>query len=142
MNPEVIYQKTIDKNQDILPELEDSVFSLTSAERLSIYPGERKKIRTFIQIKIPKGFYGYIFPIKEKVLKQGFYVLPDFIESGSFKDLEVLIWNINSPKSPLLMSDKERFIGDKNKLEISIGEKIAYFSLVPSTNFQIKKLSL
>lgn len=139
MKPSLLYKKTIDKNQSISQEIEN-VFSLVSAERISIFPGERKKIKTFIEIKIPEGFYGHIFPINEKIHKQGLYVFPDFIQPNIYKEIEILTWNINIPKSPLFMSDKERFLGDKNKIDVFIGDKIAFFSMIPITHFQIEEV--
>lgn len=140
MNNKVLYKKIVDKNQILSEEIEDSVYSLCSAERVSIFPGERKSIKTFLEIKIPSGYYGYIFPIKEKIIKQGFYIFPEFLDTNKFQEIVLLSWNMNIPKSPLFMNDKERFFGDKNKLDIFIGDKIAYLSIVPTITFKVEEL--
>lgn len=140
MNPVIQYKKNIDKNQILSEEISNTVYGISSSERVTILPGERKNVRTFLEFKIPSGYYGYIFPIKEKISKQGLYTIPDFINSDKFMELNLLVWNINVPKSPLMMNDKERFLGDKNRIDIFIGDKIAYFSLVPAFNFEIKEI--
>lgn len=140
MIPTILYKKNIDKNQIFSEEISNSVYSVCSSERTSIAPGQRKNIRTFLELKIPKGYYGYVFPIKEKIIKHGLYTFPEFIDSEKFFELNLFVWNINTPTSPLFMNDKERFFGDKNKIDIFIGDKLAYLSLVPAFNFEIKEL--
>lgn len=140
MNPELNFKKLFDKAQNINEEYKSSIYSISSAERCYVAPGERKKIKTFLEICVPSGFYGLIQPRKDEYLRLGLNVFPELLHPEDKKELQLLVTNVNIPKSPFFMSDKERFLGDKSKIDIYMGDKIANFILVPIVNFGVKEV--
>jgi dUTPase len=140
MNPEVKFKRLFDKAQNINEEYKSFIYSISSAERCYVAPGERKKIKTFLEINIPSGFFGLIQPRKDEYLRIGLNVFPEVLYPEDKKELQLVVTNVNIPKSPFFMSDKERFLGDKSKIDIYIGDKICNFIILPITEFNVKEV--
>lgn len=136
MNPaQVNYTKILDKAKNLQLNSE-GLIEIHSAERMSILPGERHFLRTFLNIKISEDFIGLILPKKDLYIKYGINVLNDIIV-GERNDLQLIITNINIPKGILMISDKERFFGEKTKHNIFIGDKIADLLILPKSNINL-----
>lgn len=121
-------------------EFGESIYSISSAERCYIYPGERKPIKTFIEIEIPENFFGLIIPRKESYIRYGISAFQDVLFPNDKKELQVIVTNVNIPKTPFNMSDNERFFGEKSKVDIYIGDKIANLILIPITAISFENI--
>lgn len=140
MNPEVKFKKIYDKAKNPTEEYKTSIYSIASAERCYILPGERKLIKTFLEIHIPEDYIGLIVARKDQYIKLGLYPFPEILLPSDKKELQLVITNVNIPKGPIMMSDHERFFGEKTKIDIYLGDKIANFILIPSVEFLTKEI--
>jgi len=112
-------------------EYKSAIYSISSGERCYIYPGERKIIKTFIELEIPEGYFGMILPRKENYIRNGLYAFQEIIYPQDKKELLLMVTNVNIPKSPYMMTDNERFLGERSKIDVYIGDKVANLMLVP-----------
>lgn len=140
MNPEVKFKRLFDKSRNPFNEYEEALYSIASAERCYIYPGERKLLKIFLEIHIPEGYFGLVTARKDQYVKSGLYPFPEIILPTDKKELHLAITNVNIPKGPIMMTDHERFFGEKTKIDIYIGDKIANLILIPMTRFTIKEI--
>ena len=135
MNQEIKFKSLHDKGKKPSQEYEDALYSISSGERCYLFPGERKAIKTFIEIEIPKGHFGIILPRKESYIRNGLYAFQELILPQDKKELLLMVTNVNIPKSPFMMTDNERFLGERSKIDIYVGDKIANIILIPITSF-------
>jgi len=135
MNPLIKFKSLYDKGKKPTNEFKNSIYSISSGERCCISPGERKLIRTFIEIEIPEGYIGLILPRKENYIRNGLYAFQDIILPQEKKELLIMVTNGNMPKSPYMMTDNERFLGERTRIDIYIGDKIANIIINPIVLF-------
>lgn len=140
MNQEVKYKKLYDKGKVISQEFGSSVYSLCSSEKCFIAPGERILLKTSLEIEIPENHFGLIFSKKELYIKMGLYVFQELILPKK-KELHLAVMNVNIPKSVFMMSDKERFLGERSKIDIRAGDRIADMIIMPIVDFVVKDVS-
>lgn len=140
MNPQVKFKRLFDKSKNPAEEYDKAVYSIASAERCYIYPNERKLIKTFLEIHIPEGYLGLITARKDAYLKMGLYPFPEILYPSDKKEVQLIVSNVNAPKGPIMMSDHERFFGEKTKIDIYIGDRIANLILVPKINYDIMEI--
>jgi len=140
MNPEVKFKRLFDKSKNPFNEYDESIYSIASAERCYIFPGERKSIKTFLEIHIPEGYLGLIVPRKDSYMKFGLHPFQEIILPTDRKELQLIVTNVNIPKGPIMMTDHERFFGEKTKIDIYIGDKIANLILIPITKFSMREI--
>lgn len=131
----VNYQKTLDKAKNLSVDSE-SIIEIYSAERATILPGERIFLKTFLNIQISKDFIGLILPLKELYIRYGIDIYNDIIIEER-KDLQLILTNVNIPKGIFMISDKERFFGERSKYNIFIGDKIAKMIILPKTKIEL-----
>ena len=140
MNPEVNFKRLYDKSKYPFDEYDQKIYSIASAERCYIIPGERKLIKTFLEIHIPEGYAGLITARKDQYIKLGLYPFPEVLLPTERKELQLAVMNVNIPKGPIMMTDHERFFGEKSKIDVYIGDKIANMILLPLTSYAIKEI--
>ena len=138
MNQEVKFKSLHSKGKKPTDEYKNTIYSISSGERCYIYPGERKFIKTFIEVEIPEGYLGMIVPRKESYSRNGLYAFQEIIIPQEKKELLLMVTNVNIPKSPFMMTDNERFLGERAKIDIYIGDKIANIILCPIHTFTFK----
>ena len=119
-------------------EYKNSIYSISSGERCYVMPGERKPIKTFLEVQIPEGYFGIILPRKDNYIRNGLYPFQEIILPQDKKELLLMVTNVNIPKSPFMMSDNERFLGERSKIDIYIGDKIANMILSPIIKFSFE----
>jgi dUTPase len=119
-------------------EYKNSIYSIFSGERCYVMPGERKPIKTFIEVQIPEGYFGIILPRRDNYIRNGLYPFQEIILPQDKKELLLMVTNVNIPKSPFMMSDNERFLGERSKIDIYIGDKIANMILSPMIKFSFE----
>lgn len=119
-------------------EYKNFIYSISSGERCYVLPGERKPIKTFIEVEIPEGYFGIILPRRENYIRNGLYPFQEIILPQDKKELLLMVTNVNIPKSPFMMSDNERFLGERSKIDIYIGDKIANMILSPIIKFSFE----
>ena len=135
MNPKIAFTSLHSKGMKPTNEYKNAVYSISSGERCYVLPGERKFIKTFIEVEIPEGYFGIIYPRKENYIRNGLYPFQEIIFPQEKKELLLMVTNVNIPKGPLMMTDNERFLGERSKIDIYIGDKIANIILSPITSF-------
>ena len=59
------------------------------------------------------------------------HVFQDIILPKEKKELLIMVTNGNIPKSPYMMSDNERFLGERTRIDVYVGDKIANMILSP-----------
>jgi dUTPase len=138
MSQEVKFKSVHNKGKKPTSEYKNALYSISSGERCYIHPGERKFIQTFIEIEIPEGYFGLIVPRKESFNRSGLYAFQEIIIPQEKKELLLMVTNVNIPKSPFMMTDNERFLGERSKIDIYIGDKIANMILSPIHSFTFK----
>ena len=136
---DIIIKKVIDKARKIEFNQKDNSYDIFSAERISLLPGDKIELKVFIDIEIPDGYIGLIFPRRDLYIKYNILVLPEIIEN-KIKNLHLIVKNDTIPKVAFMMSDKEKIFGSKNKYDIFIGDKIAKLVLIKGENFNIKEI--
>lgn len=141
MNPQVEYKRLYDKAKSLTEEYNNSLYAISSAERCYISPGERKFIKTFLEISIPEGYFGLILSRKDAYIKNGLYAFQELILPSTKKELQLAVMNVSIPKGPIMMSDNERFFGEKTKIDIYIGDRIANMILIPMIQYSIKDIT-
>lgn len=127
------YKRLYDKAKTPTQEAE-FIYAISSAERCFVSPGERRVIKTFLEIEIQSEYFGLLLPRRELYIKQGLNSLPEIILPNEKKELQLVVTNVNIPKAPYMMSDQERVFGEKSRAEVYIGDKIANIILLPITN--------
>lgn len=142
MNPQVEYKRLYDKAKNLTEEYKNSVYAISSSERCYVFPGERKLIKTFLEISIPENYFGIILSRKDSYIKNGLYVFQELILPNTRKELQLAVMNVNIPKGPIMMSDNERFFGEKTKIDIYIGDRIANMILIPITEYSVKDVTI
>lgn len=140
MNPEVKFKRLFDKAKNPTDEYNQTIYSISSAERCYVFPGERKTIKTFLEISIPENYMGLVCPRKESYIKNGLHPFSEIILPSDKKELQLVVTNVNIPKGPIMMSDHERFFGEKTKIDIYLGDKIANLILIPMIKYDIKEI--
>jgi len=138
MSQEVKFKSIHNKGKKPTSEYKNALYSISSGERCYIYPGERKFIKTFIEVEVPEGYFGLIVPRKENYNRNGLYAFQEIIMPQEKKELLLMVTNVNIPKSPFMMTDSERFLGERAKIDIYIGDKIANIILSPIHSFTFK----
>jgi len=131
---EIKYKILHSKGRLPTEEVDSTLYSLHSGERCVILPNERKIINCFLELEIPQGFLGYIFTSKDLYLKNGITICNEIIFPGK-KELQLILTNANMAKAKIMMSDYEKIVGEKGKIDIYIGDKIANFILIPQTKY-------
>jgi dUTPase len=131
MNPIIKFKSLHNKGKKPTNEFNNAIYSISSGERCCISPGERRLIKTFIEIEIPEGYVGIILPRKENYIRNGLHVFQDIILPKEKKELLIMVTNGNIPKSPYMMSDNERFLGERTRIDVYVGDKIANMILSP-----------
>ena len=126
------------KGMKPVEEYKNSIYSISSGERCYVMPGERKPIKTFIEVQIPEGYFGIILPRRDNYIRNGLYPFQEIILPQDKKELLLMVTNVNIPKSPFMMSDNERFLGERSKIDIYIGDKIANMILSPMIKFSFE----
>ena len=73
----------------------DAAADLSSAESVTIGPGERVGVRTGVAVAVPLGWCGLVLPRSGLALKQGVTVLnaPGLIDSGYRGEIVVILHN-------------------------------------------------
>jgi dUTP pyrophosphatase len=73
----------------------DAASDLTSAESVTLNPGQRAPVRTGIAVAIPLGWCGLVLPRSGLALNQGITVLnaPGLIDSGYRGEIVVILHN-------------------------------------------------
>lgn len=107
----------------------DAGYDLSSVERVSILPGQRKLIKTGIKIQIPEGYYGRIAPRSGLALKNGIDVFAGVVDQGYTGELGVILYNSNQPNST-----GDGLFKPDGTLEINIGDRIAQLIIEPYIN--------
>ena len=126
------------KGMKPVEEYKNSIYSISSGERCYVMPVERKPIKTFIEVQIPEGYFGIILPRRDNYIRNGLYPFQEIILPQDKKELLLMVTNVNIPKSPFMMSDNERFLGERSKIDIYIGDKIANMILSPMIKFSFE----
>ena len=78
---------------------------------------------------------------KDLYIKNGLYVFSEILLPSDKKELQLAVMNVNIPKGPIMMSDHERFFGEKTKIDIYIGDRIALLLVFPITKYLIKDIT-
>jgi len=141
MTPEIKFKRLYDKAKKLTEEHDEFIYSISSAERCYVPPGERKLIKTFLEIDIPEGYFGLVQSKKDLYIKNGLYVFSEILLPSDKKELQLAVMNVNIPKGPIMMSDHERFFGEKTKIDIYIGDIIALLLIFPITKYSIKDIT-
>jgi dUTPase len=128
-----LYKKIFTRAKDPSDADSQFIYDLSSAERTTISAGERKNIKTSLSVQIPEGYFGMILSKKDLYFKSGVTVFPEILTHGQFKEVSIIMTNINNPKEFFMRTDKERFFGERTKLDIFIGDKIAQIVVLPIT---------
>jgi dUTP pyrophosphatase len=73
----------------------DAGLDLSSVERVTLQPGERRTVATGLAIAIPAGFAGFVQPRSGLAAKQGVTVVnsPGLIDAGYRGELRVVLLN-------------------------------------------------
>lgn len=123
------YKILYNKGRAPTEEVDKTLYSIHSAERCLVLPNERKIINCFLELDIPEGFLGYVFTNKELYFRNGITICNEIVFPGK-KELQLILTNANMAKAKIMMSDYEKIIGEKGKIDIYIGDKIANFILI------------
>lgn len=79
---------------------------LYACEGNKLDPGERKLIRTGLEVAIPNGFYGRIAPRSGLALKHGIDVMAGVIDSDYRGELGVILVNLGTHKFVIAKGDR------------------------------------
>ena len=95
----------------------DAGADLTSAETLTLRPGERALVGTGVRIALPDGFVGFVVPRSGLAAKHGITVVnaPGTVDAGYRGEIKVALLNTD-PADPF---------------EISVGDRIAQLIVMP-----------
>jgi dUTP pyrophosphatase len=95
----------------------DAGADLTSAETLTLRPGERALVGTGVRIALPDGFVGFVVPRSGLAAKHGITVVnaPGTVDAGYRGEIKVALLNTD-PAEPF---------------EISVGDRIAQLIVMP-----------
>jgi dUTP pyrophosphatase len=95
----------------------DAGADLTSAETLTLRPGERALVGTGVRIALPDGFVGFVVPRSGLAAKHGITVVnaPGTVDSGYRGEIKVALLNTD-PAEPF---------------EVSVGDRIAQLIVMP-----------
>jgi len=137
MIPQLKVNYLFNKGKKPFNENKGQLYTIHSGEKLSLRPGERKLVKTFLEIEAPEGYYCQVVSIKDLYVKNGLYIYPEVILPSKKIELQLTAVNINIPKSPYMMTDNERFLGEKSKIDIYAGDRIANILLVKSIIFDV-----
>ncbi|MDT0181367.1 dUTP diphosphatase [Microbacterium sp. ARD31] len=95
----------------------DAGADLTSAEKLTLRPGERALVGTGVRIALPDGFVGFVVPRSGLAAKHGITVVnaPGTVDAGYRGEIKVALLNTD-PAEPF---------------EVSVGDRIAQLIVMP-----------
>jgi dUTP pyrophosphatase len=95
----------------------DAGADLTSAETLTLRPGERALVGTGVRIALPDGFVGFVVPRSGLAAKHGITIVnaPGTVDAGYRGEIKVALLNTD-PAEPF---------------EISVGDRIAQLIVMP-----------
>lgn len=95
----------------------DAGADITSAERVTLAPGQRALVKTGLSIALPHGFVAYVMPRSGLALKHGVSLVnaPGTIDAGYRGEIGVIMLNTDSTES----------------FEIEIGDRIAQLVIQP-----------
>lgn len=95
----------------------DAGADITSAERVTLAPGQRALVKTGLSIALPHGFVAYVMPRSGLALKHGVSLVnaPGTIDAGYRGEIGVIMLNTDSTES----------------FEIEVGDRIAQLVIQP-----------
>ncbi len=95
----------------------DAGADLTSAETLTLRPGERALVGTGVRIALPDGFVGFVVPRSGLAAKHGITIVnaPGTVDAGYRGEIKVALLNTD-PAEPF---------------EVSVGDRIAQLIVMP-----------
>lgn len=95
----------------------DAGADITSAEKVTLAPGQRALVKTGLSIALPHGFVAYVMPRSGLALKHGVSLVnaPGTIDAGYRGEIGVIMLNTDSTES----------------FEIEIGDRIAQLVIQP-----------
>lgn len=84
----------------------DAGYDLSSAEVVSIQPGERKIVDTGIIVRVPEGTYGRVAPRSGLAAKYGIDCLAGVIDRGYSANVKVILLNTGSAVFDIKIGDR------------------------------------
>jgi dUTP pyrophosphatase len=81
---------------------------LSSAEDVTLMPGERRLVATGIKVAIPIGHEGQIRPRSGMALKSGVIIpnSPGTIDADYRGEVKIILWNLSDQPYPILKGDR------------------------------------
>ena len=105
----------------------DAAYDLYSIEDVTLAPGERRAVRTGIQMEIPNGYHGRILPKSGLARDKGLDVMAGVIDAGFRDEILVVLINldIRSHLQLEMFHQNEDAFMPKRGYMIKSGQKIA-----------------
>ena len=97
----------------------DAGADLSSAEALTLAPGQRATVATGVSIALPDGFVAFVVPRSGLAAKHGITIVnsPGTVDAGYRGELKVTLLNTDST----------------NSFDIAVGDRIAQIIIMPVT---------
>lgn len=97
----------------------DAGADLSSAEALTLAPGQRATVATGVSIALPDGFVAFVVPRSGLAAKHGITIVnsPGTVDAGYRGELKVTLLNTDS----------------SNSFDIAVGDRIAQIIIMPVT---------
>ena len=107
-NPRSIRVKVIDDGATIPTQANplDAGWDLYASEDSSIKPGHRELIRTGIEMEIPEGFVGLIWPRSGLAVKSGVDVFAGVVDAGYRGEVGVCLFNSSDSELKIKQGDR------------------------------------